>query len=195
MENNFCDYFLVYSKYLLYLCIVYLPPLILSNRPKGFTYICEHSCTVPVMGSVSCGRDRQQGGVRFFIHCLTTTIMTQTKENRERVNTVSTEISKYKDECRQRIEELSKVYSCTEASEMGVSKRTARWVELYKETNKLWGDISDLCECDNPSCDIDDICDKHLATTLGVLQDFLLDRIKWSVYENIAGAYPKPALL
>lgn len=121
--------------------------------------------------------------------------MTQTKENRERVNTVSTEISKYKDECRQRIEELSKVYSCTEASEMGVSKRTARWVELYKETNKLWGDISDLCECDNPSCDIDDICDKHLATTLGVLQDFLLDRIKWSIYENIAGAYPKPALL
>lgn len=115
--------------------------------------------------------------------------MTQTKENRERVNTVSTEASKYKEVYRQRIEELSKEYSCTEASAMLVSKRTARWVELFKETNKLWGDISDLCECDNPNCDIDDICDKHLAPTIGVLQDFILDRIKMSVYENISGAY------
>lgn len=121
--------------------------------------------------------------------------MTQTKENTERVNTVSTEVSKYKDEYRQRIEKLSEKYSCKETSEMGVSKRTARWVELYKATDTLWSDISDLCECDNPNCDIDDICDKHLATTIGVLQDFILDRIKLSIYENIAGAYPKQALL
>lgn len=115
--------------------------------------------------------------------------MTQTKGNTERVNTVSTEASKYKEVYRQRIEELSKEYSCTEASAMLVSKRTARWVELFKETNKLWGDISDLCECDNPNCDIDDICDNNLAPTIGVLQDFILDRIKMSVYENISGAY------
>ena len=115
--------------------------------------------------------------------------MTQAKENTERVNTVSTEVSKYKEVYRQRIEKLSKEYSCTEASAMLVSKRTARGVELFKETNKLWGDISDLCECDNPGCDIDDICDNRLAPTIGVLQDFILDRIKMSVYENISGAY------
>ena len=122
-------------------------------------------------------------------------VMKQTTDNTE-ISTASTEVtSKYKQERQQRIEELSKKYSCTEPSTMLVSKRTARWVELYKATNTLWSDISDLCECDNPNCDIDDICDKHLATTIGVLQDFLLDRIKMSVYENMSGAYWQEGLV
>lgn len=99
---------------------------------------------------------------------------------------INAEVEAFKQAERNRIEQLSKLYSTQEASPLQVSKRTARWVELYQQTQTLFADITDLCECDELKCDIDAIVERELTPTIGKLQDFLMKRIERSIWENLS---------
>lgn len=66
-----------------------------------------------------------------------------------------------------------------------VSKHTAEWVRIYKQVQKIWGDISDIVETEAGNY-VDEIMEKEFAPHLSELLDaILLKGIAGSIQDTL----------